>query len=346
MPKASVWGGNDLVALLLHQFGAALRLTSDDIAGGLAPANTGSTGYVFPVLAPLLIGASAVMLEEWSAEEAVDLIVREACTFATAIPTQMVMLLKLALESRDLSRFTRFNNAGAPLAPSVAEELEVRMGCLVQTIYGATDGGVPVMTRIDDPDQARRGSVGQLCRGEEMRLLGADGTPVAAGVPGEVGWRGANKSFGYLNQPEYDAGVWDAQGWFRSGDVGQVDEAGYLRIVGRTKDMILRGGTNIFPAEVELLLIQHPAISEVSVVGVPDDRLGERACAVVVVSGGAKLTLTDLTEFLFGQEIAKFKWPEYLIVSEEIPRNAGGKVDKDRLRDFAVSYLGDHPGRP
>jgi len=339
MPKASVYGGNDLVALLLHHFRVALELTGEDVAAGLAPANTGATGYAFPVLAPLLAGASSVMLEHWSPEAALDLIVKERCTYATAIPTQMVMMLELPLEQADLSVFTRFNNAGAPLAPATAEEIETRMGCRVQSIYGATDGGVPVMSDVAQSDHARRTTVGRLRDGLQFKLAGADGQPVPQGTAGEACWRGPNKSYGYLNQPEYDALVWDAEGWFHSGDLGEFDEEGNLRIVGRTKDMILRGGTNIFPREVEELLIRHPAVARVSVVGVPDKRLGEKACAVVVAAAGQAPTLADLTEFLLGQGIAKVKLPEYLILTDHLPMNAGGKIDKGGIGQLAVERL-------
>lgn len=329
-PKASLWSANDMVTNLVKQAGAALRLQPDDVAAAIAPAGQGSTGYIYPILTPLLLGATSVMLEHWKPQPALDLIVRERCTYATAIPTQMVMLLDLDLEAADLSCFTRFNNAGAPLAPKVAQDIERRMGCRVQTIYGTTDGGVPTMTTVDDPDEARWGTVGRVCLGEELELRGPDGVRVPEGENGEVYWRGANNSWGYLNQPDYDDANW-VDGWFRSGDLGSVDGDGYLRIVGRAKDMILRGGMNIFPFELETALIHHPQVSAVAIVPVPDERLGERACAVVVPAGAAP-TLEDLTSYLDGQGFAKFKWPEQLAVLDVLPTNPGGKVDKTALQ--------------
>lgn len=339
VPKSSVWSSNDLVCLLVKNLARALHLTSEDVAAGIAPANTGSTGYVFPVLAPLLAGATTAMLGEWSPEAAIDLIERERCTYATAIPTQMTMLLSLPLESRDLSRFDRFNNAGAPLPAPVAAELEERMGCRIQSIYGATDGGVPVMVSIDDPQDKRHTTVGRVCDGMELVLMAADGSRAPEGEVGEICWRGASKSYGYLNQPDYDQAAWDADGFFHSGDLGELDEHGYLRVVGRSKDMILRGGTNIFPAEIESLLLQHPAVAGVAVVGVPDERLGERACAVVVPAGDARPELKELCAFLLERELAKYKLPEELLLLETLPTNAGGKVDKGSLRALAVERL-------
>ncbi len=338
VPKASVWGGNDIVAFLVHQTATALQLTPDDIAAGIAPAGQASTGYVFPILTPLLTGGTSVILEQWNPAAALDLIVSERCTYATAIPTQLVMMLDLPLESADLSAFSRFNNAGAPLAPHVAQEIERRMGCRVQNVYGTTDGGVPTMTGVDDPAEARWHTVGRVCVGEEVELRDADGRPVDAGQDGEICWRGANKSYGYFNQPDYDEANWLDDGWCRSGDLGRFDDAGYLQIVGRIKDMILRGGMNVFPAELEDALAQHPAVRTAAVVPVPDERLGERAC-VAVVADGTPPTLDDLTNFLTAKGFAKYKLPEFLVVLTELPTNSGGKVDKTRLGELVTGEL-------
>jgi non-ribosomal peptide synthetase component E (peptide arylation enzyme) len=343
IPKASVCSSNDMIALTVRHLGPNLRLSPDDVAAGIAPAGTGSTGYLFPILSPLLVGATAAVLEHWSPQEALDLIVRERATYATAIPTQMVMLLGLALEDADLSVFTRFNNAGAPLPERVARELERRMGCRVQTIYGATDGGVPVMTSVNDPDDKRWTTVGAVCPGVELQLLDADGTPAPDGRPGEVCWRGPSKSYGYLRQPDYDRAAFDDEGFFHSGDLGELDAEGYLRIVGRTKDMILRGGTNIFPAEIEQLLGRHPHVADVAVVGIPDERLGERACAVVVAVPGATPELAELCRHLRDHNLATVKLPERLVVVDSLPVNAGGKVDKNALREQVSKELTHRP---
>ena len=335
LPKVSVWSSNNLYTMLVAQYADRIQLTEADLTAGLAPANTGSTGYVFPVLAALLVGASVQMLQDWDPDAGLALLASGA-TVATAIPTQIIQLLQRDLGARDLSRLTRFNNAGAPLPPAAAEELERRAGVRVQTVYGATDGGVPVMTSVDDPDDERRTSVGRLAAGQEMRLVDPVGNDVPAGEPGEVIWRGATKSYGYLNQPDYDEAAFP-DGWFHSGDVGQFDERGYLRIVGRAKDMILRGGNNIFPAEVEGLMIQHPAVAEAAIVGMPDPVLGERACAFVVLRAGAPApTLAEMSEFLLGRGIAKWKLPERLEVAAALDRNAGGKLDKESLRQTAA----------
>lgn len=337
IPKAGAWGGNDMVALLLHHFAPAIGLTGDDVAGGLAPANVGSTGYAFPVLAPLLVGATSVVLERWSPRAALALLEAERCTYATAIPTQMAMLLdEPGLATTDLSALTRFNNAGAPLPRHVAERVERRMGCRVQTAYGSSDGGLPTLTSIHDPDDARLGSVGRTPLGQELQLRDPLGEPVATGAEGEVWWRGANKSYGYVNQPDYEAAAWDDAGWYRSGDLARIDEHGYLWITGRAKDMILRAGANIFPAEIESVLATHPDVVAAAVVGVPHDRLGEQACAIVVPRATAAPTLDELTAFLTEQGLARFKLPEQLLLVEELPVNMGGKVNRAELRRLAI----------
>jgi non-ribosomal peptide synthetase component E (peptide arylation enzyme) len=337
-PKASLWSGNNVVAMVARHTARALQLGADDIAGALAPAGLGSTGYVFPILAPLLAGASSVILESWSVPAALALMERERCTYVTAIPTQLVDLLQGDVEGVDLSALTRVNNAGAPLLPETAEQVETRMGVRVQSIYGATDGGVPTMTAITDPDEKRRNSVGRLLPGEQMELIGPDGAPVGPGQTGEIRWRGATKSYGYLNQPDYDAAAFTADGWFRSGDLGTIDDDGYLHIVGRCKDMILRGGMNVYPQEVETLLHLLPGVCAAAVVAVPDARLGERACALVVPKGDPP-TLTEITTFLDQHGLARFKHPEFLVLVDNLPLNAGGKLDKARLTDHAIAEL-------
>jgi non-ribosomal peptide synthetase component E (peptide arylation enzyme) len=198
------------------------------------------------------------------------------------------------------------------------------------------------MTAITDPDEKRRSSVGRLLPGEQLLLVGPDGESVGPGETGEIRWRGATKSFGYLNQPDYDAAAFTADGWFRSGDLGTLDAEGYLHIVGRCKDMILRGGMNIYPQEIEALLHLLPGVSAAAVVAVPDARLGERACAVVVPKGDPP-TLREVTAFLHEHGLATFKHPEYLVLVDDLPLNAGGKLDKARLTQHAIAELEGAP---
>ncbi len=336
LSRISLWTGNNLW-FFLSSYRDFVEMTDQDVALGLAPANGGSTGYVFPVLAPLLFGATSVLLHRWDVDAALDEFARLSPTLATAIPTQILQLLNRSEELQGAASSLRaFNNAGAPLPAEAAARVEELLGCRVQTSYGASDGGVPAMTRISDPTEKRHGSVGRPLDHTEIRLVDVDLADVAPGEPGEVLWRNATKSFGYLNDDERTAATFWEDGWYRSGDVGVIDEDGYLHIVGRRKDMILRGGRNISPAEIEQLLLRSGEIAEVGVIGVPDDIYGEVICACVVPTPGASPTLESLRSHLVALGTESYKLPDRVEVLERLPRNAGEKLDKRALAEQIV----------
>ena len=331
LSRISLWSDNNLWALL-STFRDYVHLGPGDTALGLAPANGGSTGYVFPVLAPLLFGASSVLLQRWDTDAAISLFGKVRPTVATAIPTQIVQLLTQPDVFAEAARGLRaFNNAGAPLPPEAAQRTEELLGCRIQTSYGASDGGVPTMTTIDDPPDKRARTVGRPLAETEVRLVDGNLQQIPKGEAGEVLWRTPTKSFGYLNNPEHDARSFWEDGWYRSGDLGSFDDDGYLQIVGRSKDMILRGGRNISPVEIEDLLIRSPLVDDVAIVGVADEMYGERVCACIVSAAGAQPTLDDLVEFLRDQGAESFKLPERVERFDALPRNVGEKVDKKAL---------------
>ncbi|MEO6471694.1 MAG: fatty acid--CoA ligase family protein, partial [Aeromicrobium sp.] len=287
----------------------------------------------FPVLGPLLAGASSVLLEHWDADDALALLESEKATLATAVPTQVVKLLQdPRIGDRDFTSLRAFTNAGAAMPPEAAQTMEDVFGCVGHVCYGATDGGVPTMTAITDPPEKRHLTVGKIDADSEVRLVDTLGKDVAPGQSGEIMWRGPTKTFGYFNEDHHTEAAFVDDGWYKSGDLGGIDEEGYLRIVGRSKDLIIRGGQNISPQELELLLYKHPAIAEVSVIGVPDPVYGERTCACVVLKRGEQLTLQDLTDFLRSLEVATFKLPERLEIFEDLPKSAGGKITKVEIR--------------
>ncbi|MBL6751129.1 MAG: AMP-binding protein [Nevskia sp.] len=341
LPKISVFTSNNLLAML-DPFARMIAFTRDDVSAALAPMGTGATGYIFPVLRPLLEGATAVILQHWAEPAAaLELILEQGCTCATAIPTQMTLMLP-ALEALPPGRFGRFrcfSNAGAPLPLEVARRIEELMGCRVQSVYGSTDGGVPCMTSIDDPPDKRMGTVGRLLEGRTCELRDAQGHAVAPGEAGEICWRSPDKSYGYLNDMEAAQAAFDAQGFYRSGDLASIDTDGYVRIVGRVKDMILRGGRNISPRLIEELLIAHPAVREVAVAAMPHPSLGEQACAFVVLAPGQTLSLAQALEFLAARNIARYQLPERLEVLDELPRSAGGKIAKNQLTELVTARL-------
>ena len=332
LPRLSAWSDNNLRHFMSF-FASSVQLTEDDVAVGFCPANTGATGYVFAVLGPMLVGASSVLLEHWSPVEALRLIETERATTATAVPTQVLKMMQQEdLGSYDFSSLRIFTNAGAAMPPAAAEQLEKTFGCAGHVCYGSTDGGVPTMTSLLDSPEKRWTSVGRDIPGNERRVVDASGREVAPGESGEVCWRGPTKSFGYLNEPEMTEAAFDVDGYYHSGDLGSYDAEGYLHITGRSKDLIIRGGQNISPQEIENLLAEHPAVSEVSVIGLPDPVYGERVCACLVARPGRVVTLEELNDFLLDRGVAKFKLPERAEVLSELPKSAGGKISKVELR--------------
>lgn len=343
MPKISVFSSNGLFALL-QPFWRRIGITKDDIAAALAPAGTGAIGYVYPVLSPLLNGATTVILERWGdPQTAVDLIVKQRCTYATGVPAQLTQMLPAisALAVDAFSDFRCFTNAGAPLPPDVGREVEEKMECKIFVIYGATDGGVASCTSLQDDQEARLTTVGHPQEECEIRMMNEVGDPLPPGPEqtGEIQWRCADKSYGYLNDPEATAMAFTNDRFYRTGDLGSFDVAGRLRIVGRVKDMIIRGGRNISPRLIEEMVQRHPQVAEVAVAAFADRVLGERACAFVVLRNGADMTLASLVVFLKTQQMPTWQMPERLELMAELPKSAGGKVMKNKLREHVAARL-------
>ena len=339
LPKISLWSLNNLYTLLADHHARTIERREDEVAAAIAPPNTGSTGYIFTVLTSLLHGDTAHLLERWSPQAALELIDRERCTYAVAVPTQLVMMLGLDVESYDLSALRVITAAGSVIAPGVAQGVEERMGASMSSAYGTSDGGTPMFGSVRDDLWARLNTVGRPQRGEEVRVLDDFGTDAGDG-PGELVWRGPTKSFGYLGQPENDATAFDDEGFFHSGDVGKFHD-GFVMIMGRLKDMIIRGGVNVYPVEIESALIEHPDVEEVAVVGIPDDRLGEKVGAVLVQRAGTEpLTVADAAALLAAGGFAKYKFPEVVVAIDDMPRNAGGKIDKSHVKRLALEALG------
>ncbi len=343
LPKISMFSSNNLHALLAP-FWRRIQLSESDIGAALAPAGTGAIGYVYPLLSPLLNGATTAILERWSEPQAgVDLIREHRCTYATAVPAQLVQMLPLILAApqSDFAAFRCFTNAGAPLAPEVGRQIEEHMDCRIFVIYGATDGGVAASSDIGDPLEKRLGSVGRAQEECEIRLIDESGRPVETGQTGEIQWRSADKSYGYLNDPEATAMTFNRERFYRTGDLGAMDAEGYLRIVGRVKDMIIRGGRNISPRLIEEMVMRHPGVAEVAVAAFPDKVLGERACAFVVLRPGTQMLLATLLEFLRGEHMSVWQMPERLEIMAELPKSAGGKIMKNKLREFVAAKISD-----
>jgi acyl-CoA synthetase (AMP-forming)/AMP-acid ligase II len=281
-----------------------------------------------------MLRTKLVLLERWDPAHAADLVAREGCAFTFIAPTFLHDLTYLpGIGERDFSRFRLFACGGGPMRVELAKDAERILGCRVLRAYGASEQTFVVINRPDDRSPRAYTSDGLPLPGREVRIVDDEGRDVAAGEPGEILCRGPNVAVGYFDAPDAHAAAFDEDGFYHSGDLGVTDADGYLTIVGRKKEMIIRGGQNISPLEVEVRLAEHPAVAEAAVVGYPDERLGERACAFVVPASGAEPTLEELNAYLVERGIAKYKLPERLEVLDAMPRTPVGKVRKVDLKD-------------
>ena len=307
------------------------EITTGDCYLGGSPV-THVAGLVYGLLMPFALGTRTALLDRWDPGRALELIERERATFQTGAPTFLQTLAEHPdVTRRDLSSFRLFSTGGANIPTEPIRLAEARLGCMVKRAYGSTEVPTLTATAFDDPDELRLGTDGRAIGAAEMRIV-RDGRDVAAGDEGEIWARSPEVFVGYRD-PSLDADAFDDEGWFRTGDLGRIDGEGYLRVTGRLKDVIIRGGENISVKEIEDLLSEHPGVADVAVVGMPDPVLGERACAFVAPRRGSEaLTFDEMVSFLEAREIARQKIPEKLVVRARLPKTASGKVLKTSLR--------------
>jgi fatty-acyl-CoA synthase len=267
----------------------------------------------------------------------------ERCTSLYGVPTMFIAELGLPdFGSYDLSTLRTGIMAGSPCPVEVMKRVVSEMHMSEVTIaYGMTETSpVSCQTRPDDDTDRRVSTVGRVHPHVEVKVVNPDnGLVLPRGEPGEMFTRGYSVMLGYWNEPEKTAEAIDAARWMHTGDLAVMDAAGYLNIVGRIKDMVIRGGENIYPREVEEFLYTHPSIEDVQVIGVPDEKYGEELCAWVKLRPGAELTGDDVMEFCRGK-IAHYKIPRYVRFTEEFPMTVTGKVQKFRMRETSISELG------
>jgi cyclohexanecarboxylate-CoA ligase len=224
--------------------------------------------------------------------------------------------------------------AGAPVPPAFVRRVRERFGARVHAVWGMTECGAVTTTRRDDDELAAADSDGTPMPWNEVRVAADDGSEVPVGDIGRLLVRGATLFTGYHGRPDLYAAAVDDDGWFDTGDLARRDPGGGIRLCGRVKDLVIRGGENIPVVEVEATLLTHPLVRDVAVVGVPDERLGERACAVVVPADpAAPPDLATLVDHLDRAGMARHFWPELLVVRAALPRTITGKIQKFRLRD-------------
>ncbi|HCB2640061.1 TPA: medium-chain fatty-acid--CoA ligase [Escherichia coli] len=338
LPKGVMLTHNNILASE-RAYCARLNLTWQDVF--MMPAPLGhATGFLHGVTAPFLIGARSVLLDIFTPDACLALLEQQRCTcMLGATPFVYYLLNLLEKQPADLSALRFFLCGGTTIPKKVARECQQR-GIKLLSVYGSTESSPHAVVNLDDPLSRFMHTDGYAAAGVEIKVVDDARKTLPPGCEGEEASRGPNVFMGYFDEPELTARALDEEGWYYSGDLCRMDEAGYIKITGRKKDIIVRGGENISSREVEDILLQHPKIHDACVVAMPDERLGERSCAYVVLKAPHhSLSLEEVVAFFSRKRVAKYKYPEHIVVIEKLPRTASGKIQKFLLRKDIVQRL-------
>ena len=299
---------------------------------------------MFGIMAALLAGGKVILLDRFDPEQMLATIERERVTQIGGAPTMYQWLLQTPGQARyDLSSVQRITTSSEKVPPDLAQAIYERFGCSLENFYATTETNLISWTAVDDPWERAATTVGQPAPGVTVRIVDEARQPLPIGAPGEIAVRTPQIMLGYYNDPVLTAQVLDAGGWYYTGDIGYLGEDGYLRLVDRKRDLIIRGGQNIYPAEIEHYLERHPLIRRAGVVGLPGHLGSEEVWAFLEPHPGARLTVRDVLEFCRGQ-IAPFKIPDQVRFAARLPSTAAGKVQRFKLRELATQEQGaDEP---
>ncbi|EJD7375834.1 medium-chain fatty-acid--CoA ligase [Escherichia coli] len=338
LPKGVMLTHNNILASE-RAYCARLNLTWQDVF--MMPAPLGhATGFLHGVTAPFLIGARSVLLDIFTPDACLALLEQQRCTcMLGATPFVYDLLNVLEKQPADLSALRFFLCGGTTIPKKVARECQ-QLGIKLLSVYGSTESSPHAVVNLDDPLSRFMHTDGYAAAGVEIKVVDDARKTLPPGCEGEEASRGPNVFMGYFDEPELTARALDEEGWYYSGDLYRMDEAGYIKITGRKKDIIVRGGENISSREVEDILLQHPKIHDACVVAMPDERLGERSCAYVVLKAPHhSLSLEEVVAFFSRKRVAKYKYPEHIVVIEKLPRTASGKIQKFLLRKDIMRRL-------
>ncbi len=317
------------------------RIGARDVICSVVPAPYGF-GLWSAHFLPVLLGIPAVVTARFDAEETAMLIERDRVTVLCCVSTQFKMLLRSgALERRDTSSLRVLYTGGEPVPYRDAHAFEERTGAKVLQFYGSNESGAVSRTTLDDDTHTRLRTCGRTLPTMNVRVLDEAGTDVEGEVRrGRPAVRGPLVSAGYWDDPAADAELHTPDGWTLLGDIVEIDETDRVRVVGRTSDFVIRGGKNVSITEIEELVREHESVTDVAVVGVPDDVYGERVCAVVVLAAGATLDAAALSSRLESRGVTKEYTPEYVVVVDRLRLGPGGKTDRGAARAAAMRTLG------
>ena len=316
-----------------------LELVSGDTIGGFVPFS-GGPGY-FAWASWLVSGCKLVLSDGFSPKTVLSLVEHEQVTVVMTAPAVLARIIDSSLvEQYDVSSLRAVRTGAANLPRSVAQKTEDLLSCIVLKAGGSMETGNFGQVSTKDPETVRLGpSIGKVMAGAELCVVDANGNQVSAGSAGELWARGPGTSSGYFRDSKTTKEAWGSlgpEGWFRTGDVATIDTDGNVTLVGRVKEMINRGGMNIFPIELESILAEHPKILEATIVAIPDNILGEVPCLCAITRDGTELSLEDVTEFLERRKLAHYKFPARLILMKEFPRGQTMRVNRRKLAAIAL----------
>jgi cyclohexanecarboxylate-CoA ligase len=313
------------------------RLTGEDVFHMVSTLGH-QIGFVYGVRIPLLVGATMVYQEAWDPEAFIRLVEAEQVTFTMAATPFLADTVRACRASgRGLASLRTYICAGAPIPKPLADEVAAHLSCRLVPGWGMTENDLVTSVLPDDPPEKAVSTDGRPFPEMEVSVRDEAGAELAPGQEGDLYARGAFMFVGYVQGRRFSEQFFTSDGWFNTGDRARRDADGYIRISGRTKDIIIRGGENIPVKEIEDLLLRHPKVRSVVLVGLPDARLGEVGCACVIPETGETVTLEELRELLTEQQVTRQFWPERLALLTEFPLTPSGKVQKFRLRDLLTA---------
>lgn len=302
-------------------------------------------GCVLGMMSCLTHCTTIVLMDHYNPLHEMEILQNCRCTAVHGVPTMFIGMLEHPdFDKFDFSRLRTGIMAGSPCPIKTMRDVTEKMHLSELTItYGQTECSPGMtMSRTDDPLELRCTTVGKLLPNTEGKIIDPEtGLEVKRGTPGEICTRGYLVMKGYYKMPEATRQAIDEEGWLHTGDIGTMDEEGNFRITGRLKDMIIRGGENIYPREIEEFLYTHPSVRDVQVVGVPDEKYGEEVCACVILREGEQATSDEMIEYV-RSGLSRFKAPRYVLLMDEFPMTASGKIQKFKLREMGVELLNLH----
>jgi cyclohexanecarboxylate-CoA ligase len=333
-PKGVMHTSNTLVACdnaLAGRFG----LVTDDVLLACSPLGH-MTGYAAVMMLGVRLGATIVLQDIWEVQRGVALMATEGVTYTAASTPFLADICNAVAAGAPRPRQLRsFLCGGAPIPPVLIERAAKELDLRVCSLWGMTESLSSTLTEPARAADKSSRTDGRALEGVDVRVADADDRALPAGETGRLLVRGAQMFMGYYKRP--DIATFDAEGWFDTGDLAYMDDEGYIRINGRTKDVLIRGGENVPVVEIEGLLYKHPAVAAAAIVGYPDARLGERACAFVVLKPGAALSLADVQTYMTECKVAKQYWPERVETLSQLPCTPSGKIQKFKLRELVAA---------